>query len=46
MKPLPKIPDFVEKELQYFRDECNFSEDEMRYFNLRAKNNKNIQISM
>lgn len=46
MKPLPKIPDFVEKELQYFRDECNFSEDEMRYFNLRAKNKSNIQIAM
>lgn len=46
MKPLPKIPDFVEFELQYFRDQCNFSEDEMRYFNLRAKNKSNIQIAM
>ena len=46
MKPLPKIPDFVEKELQYFRDECNFSEEEMMYFNLRAKNKSNIQIAM
>lgn len=46
MKPLPKIPDFVEKELQYFRDECNFSDEEMMYFNLRAKNKSNIQIAM
>ena len=46
MKHLPKIPDFVEKELQYFRDECNFSVEEMTYFNLRAKNKSNIQIAM
>lgn len=46
MKTLPKIPDFVEKELQYFRDECNFSDEEMMYFNLRAKNKSNIQIAM
>ena len=43
---LPKINDFVEKELQYFRDECNFSDEEMMYFNLRAKNKSNIQIAM
>ena len=43
---LPKIPDFVEWELQYFRDECNFSDEEMMYFNLRAKDKSNIQIAM
>lgn len=46
MKTLPKIPDFVEFELQYFRDQCNFSDEELMYFNLRAKNKSNIQIAM
>ena len=38
--------DFVEWELQKFRDECNFSDEEMQYFNLRAKHLSNVQISM
>ena len=41
-----KICDFVEWELQKFRDECNFTDDELKYFNLRAKNKSNVQISM
>lgn len=40
-----KIRDFVEWELQYFRDYCNFTEDEMTYFNLRAKDKSNTQIA-
>lgn len=32
------ISDFVEWELQKFRDECNFTPEEMEFFNLRAKN--------
>ena len=40
-----KIYDFVEWELQKFRDECNFTDDELEYFNLKAKNKSNIQIS-
>ena len=40
-----KIYDFVEKELQFFRNECNFTEEEMQYFNLRAKGKSNIQIA-
>lgn len=32
-----KIRDFVEKELQMFRDECNFTDEELKVFNLRAK---------
>lgn len=43
---LPPINDFVEFELQKFRDECNFSDEELMYFNLRAKNKSNIQIAM
>lgn len=40
-----QIFDFVEKELQYFRDNCNFTEDESEYFELRAKGKSNIQIA-
>ena len=40
------IRDFVESELQHFRDECNFTEQEMIYFNLRAKDKSNIQIAL
>ena len=41
-----KIRDFVEPELEYFRNTCNFSESEMAYFNLKAKDKSNIQIAM
>ena len=40
------IQDFVEKELEYFRKECNFTEDELKYFNLKAKGKSNVFISM
>ena len=31
------ISDFVEFELQYFRDYCNFTHEELKFFNYRAK---------
>ena len=40
-----KIRDFVEWELNMFRKECNFTTDELRYFNLRAKDKSNIEIA-
>ena len=40
------ISDFVEWELQMFRDKCNFTEDEMQYFNLRAKGKSNVTIAL
>lgn len=40
-----KIRDFVEWELQMFRDKCNFTDDELTYFNLRAKDKSNVQIA-
>ena len=40
-----KIRDFVEWELNMFRKECNFTSDELRYFNLRAKDKSNIEIA-
>ena len=41
-----EIYDFVEWELQKFRDECNFTHEELEYFELRAKDKKNYQIAM
>ena len=40
------IYDFVESELERFRKECNFSADELEYFNLRAKHYTNLQIAI
>ena len=45
-KRIPQLYDFVNKELDFLRDNCNFSEDEMTYFNLRAKHYSNLQISL
>lgn len=41
-----EIYDFVEWELQKFRNECNFTPEELEYFELRAKDKKNYQIAM
>lgn len=41
-----KICNFVEWELQMFRDECNFTTQELMYFNLRAKDMSNVQIAL
>lgn len=41
-----KIYEFVEWELQKFRDECNFTDDELQCFNLKAKNKSIVQISL
>ena len=40
------IYDFIESELAFLRQECNFSEDEMEYFNLKAKHYSNLQIAI
>lgn len=41
-----KIRDFTVPELDKFRALCNFTEDEMTYFNLRARDKSNIQIAL
>ena len=41
-----KIRDFTTPELNRFRELCNFTDDEMRYFNLRAKDKTNVQIAL
>lgn len=41
-----QIYDFIEPELNFFRETCNFSEAELQYFNLRAKHKSNVAISL
>lgn len=41
-----QIYDFVNWELDKFRAACNFSPDELEYFNLRAKHYSNQQIAI
>ena len=40
-----KICDFVESELDNFRNKCNFTDEELEFFNLRAKDKSLVQIS-
>lgn len=40
-----KLRDFTVPELNRFRELCNFTDDEMQYFNLRSKDKSNIQIA-
>jgi len=41
-----QIYNFTVPELNKFRELCNFSDDELEYFNLRAKHKSNVYISM
>lgn len=41
-----KIRDFTVPELDRFREMCNFTDSELEYFNLRAKDKSNVQISL
>lgn len=40
-----QIYDFTVPELNKLRELCNFSDDEMTYFNLRAKHKSNTYIA-
>lgn len=39
------LKDFTIPELNKFRELCNFTEDELKYFNLRSSDHSNIQIA-
>lgn len=39
-----KYCNFIKSELDFFRSQCNFTDMETEYFNLRAKDKTNIQI--
>ena len=41
-----KIRDFTKPELDRFRELCNFTEDEQRYFDYRAADMSNVEISL
>ncbi len=41
-----KIRDFTVPELDRFRELCNFTDSELQYFNLRAKDKSNVEISL
>ena len=41
-----KLRDFTVPELDKFRALCNFTDDELRYFNLRSKDRSNVEISL
>ena len=41
-----KIRDFTVPELDRFRELCNFTDSELEYFNLRARDKSNIEIAM
>lgn len=40
-----KLRDFTVPELNRFRELCNFTDDELQYFNLRSRDKSNIQIA-
>lgn len=40
------IRDFTSPELNMFREQCNFTDDEMTYFNLRSRDKSNVQIAL
>ena len=41
-----KLRDFTVPELDMFRRLCNFTEDELMYFNLKSTDHSNIQVAM
>ena len=41
-----QVYDFTVPELDMFREKCNFLDDELEYFNLRARGMSNVQIAL
>lgn len=41
-----QVYDFTKPELDYFREQCNFTPDELEYFNLRSSGMSNVQIAL
>lgn len=40
-----QIRDFTKPELDMFREQCNFTDEELTYFNLRAQDKSNTYIA-
>ncbi len=45
VKRVPLIRDFTKPELDRFRELCNFTEEELMYFNLRSQDKSNAAIA-
>lgn len=45
LKKMPQLYDFTVPELNRFRELCNFSPQELEYFNLRASHKSNVEIA-
>lgn len=43
---IPKLCSFVKPEIDYFIENCNFTDDELEYFNYKIKDKSNVYISM
>lgn len=41
-----KLSNYTIPELNRFRELCNFTDDELEYFNLRSKDKSNVAISI
>lgn len=41
-----KICDFTKPELDKFREQCNFTDEELQCFELKARNKTNTELSM
>lgn len=41
-----KLSDFTVPELDRFRALCNFTVDELEYFNLKSRDMSNVQVAM
>lgn len=40
-----KLRDCVKSELDLYRSECNFTDEELEYFNLKARDKSNLEIA-
>ena len=40
------LRDYTLPEINYFIANCNFTESELEYFNLKSKDRSNVQISL
>ena len=43
---MKQIKRLVLSELNFYRDECNFTDEERQYFDLKAKDASDIKVSM
>ena len=46
LKKMPQLYDFTVPELNKLIELCNFSPQELEYFNLRAKHKSNVEIAL